>query len=204
MPRLCLPAAFVSVRQLCQVGQREGRNVMMKGRKRPHTQGRPGRAWSDGGGGEGAEADMPSRCETVPSQSQLGIQTHEPKVILSSMLYTHDNVWQAFDASTDSSCLSFTPETCRQTRPCVDMSPPSPPQQILRLTLQQFVWKSALAGCQGLVLLPPYWESVSSESPCDRLPTTAAFLLPRINVSSFHGQWGTVKVRRLDWYQAWT
>lgn len=64
---------------------------MMKGRKRPHTQGRPGRAWSDGGGGEGAEADMPSRCETVPSQSQLGIQTHEPKVILSSMLDTHDN-----------------------------------------------------------------------------------------------------------------
>ena len=105
--------------------------------------------WRRGGGGE---ADMPSCCETVPSQFQLGIQTHEPKVILSSVLYTHDNVWQAFNASMDSSCLSFTPETCRQTRPCVDMSPPSPPQQILRLTLQQFVWKSALAGCQAVRL----------------------------------------------------
>lgn len=53
-------------------------------------------------------------------------------------------------------------------------------------------------------LLPSHWELVSSESLCDWLPTAVALLLPRINVPLFHGQWGTVEVRLLDWYQAWT
>lgn len=48
------------------------------------------------------------------------------------------------------------------------------------------------------------WELVSSESLSNCLPTAAAFLLPRINVPPFHGQCGTVEVRLLDWYQAWT
>ena len=156
---------------------------------RDHTQGRPGRAWSDGGGGgegcRGWQHAIPLRDGSYPVSTQHTNTWAKGNPELNALhgvssrmtMYDRRSVPQR-----DSSCLSFTPDTCRQTRPCVDMSPPSPPRQILRLTLQQFVWKSALAGCQGLVLLPPYWESVSSESPRDRLPTTAAFLLPRINV----------------------
>lgn len=89
--------------------------------------------------------------------------------------------------SADSSCLSFTAETCGQTRLCcgdvTSFSLTNPLPHAAAICMEINSGSLSEAG-----LLPPYRELVSSESPCDWLPTTVTLLLPRINVLTFHGQ----------------
>lgn len=104
----------------------------MKGRKRPHK-GSPQEGverWRKaGGGGVGGVRQF-----LLSTQTNTIYTPYEPKVTASLLLWVSTEVYTDMheltggcEASTDSSCLSFTPETCRQTRLGVDMSPPSPP-----------------------------------------------------------------------------
>ena len=178
---------------------------------RDHTQGRPRRAWSDGGGGgRGAEADnMPSRCETVPIQSQLSIQTHEPKVILSSMLYTASA--HAWRCTTGVRCLNETPRVWASHQILVGKH-----VRVWTCHLLLRLDKSSASHCSNLYgnqrwqavrgwfycLLTENQSAVNHRATgCRPLPL---FCYPGLMSPSFHGQWGTVKVRFLDWYQAWT
>lgn len=127
---------LISVCQLCQIEQctdtwREECDV--KGRKRPHK-GSPQEGverWRKAGGGVGGGEVWDSFCS---AHKQTPYTPYEPKVTASLLLWVSTEVYTDMheltggcEASTDSSCLSFTPETCRQTRLGVDMSPPSPP-----------------------------------------------------------------------------
>lgn len=77
---------------------------------------------------------MSSRCETVSgSKLQLGAQTNtiwaKGDAGLNTMhsVSTYTDMYELTGGCEASICLNFTPETCKQTRLRVDMSPPSPP-----------------------------------------------------------------------------
>lgn len=98
-------------------------------------------------------------------------------------------------ASTDSSCLSFTPDTCcKQTRPSVDMSPPSH-----SLTNPPASRRGNLYGNQRRQAVSAR-EAVSSESQLGRTPPPLQPPLrsPGLMSHTFHGRRRTVKVRLVD------
>lgn len=124
------PSSLRTCRQTVQCtdkvvgGGGAGRNVILMWRKRPHKGRDPG---VEGGRRGGLTYRPAVRRLLAPRFSSLHTNKNqkgdaEPmctKACMSSRPETEQ-------ASTDSSCLSFTPDTCcKQTRPSVDMSPPS-------------------------------------------------------------------------------
>lgn len=142
----CLDVTAQSVSDWAVTRTSTGRNVIWKGRKRPHK----GRRKRVGGR---VEADIPSRCETVPGPKfQLGTQTNATWAKGDAGLRCTKTRTSSRSDSRQASPSQRAPRVWASRHECVWTC------RLLRLfrkihclTTQQLVWKWALSGCQCLI-----------------------------------------------------